>query len=189
MAQLMPPEPIDEAAARAAVPATAIRSAQSERRFRPQPSAGWLRSIRNIDVGIAHCSNETSRRFLPRHQDALRASVSAYEEPITRSTLSANRELMMHVKCPSRSDRSNNSTSALGLPDPDTAAFARKTRTRRLSEARGRCRGRAIPEHIALTVRRGDGGEHAFRVALPPAVAGACIDQEAKHRLAARLPT
>jgi len=85
------PEPNRRAAAHALLPATwRSDQAQCERRFRPQPSADWLRSTgeyRRRHLRIVSVRDQ-SKILAPAYQDALRASVSAYERaasPIARS--------------------------------------------------------------------------------------------------------
>lgn len=131
----------------------------------------------NVDVGISRIVSvrDHSKSLASTYQDALRASVSAYEKAGQPDrALSMNRELMMHVRNVHREaimQQQQQHLQRLGLPDPDTASLKAienkdEALKQKLEEAAAK-QGEFL-EHMALTVelREEDSGEHAFRVAM-----------------------
>jgi putative two-component system response regulator len=131
----------------------------------------------NVDMGISRivAVRDQSKLLATSYQDALRASVSAYEKAGQPDrALSMNRELMMHVRNIHREaimQQQQQHLQRLGLPDLDTASLrAIENRDdalkQKLEDATAK-QGEFL-EHMALTVelREEDSGEHAFRVAM-----------------------
>jgi len=131
----------------------------------------------NVDVGISRIvAIRDQAKILPgSYQDALRASVNAYETAGRPDrALSMNRELMMHVRNLHREaimQQQQQHLQRLGLPDSDTAALRviedkDEALKQKLEDAAAK-QGQFL-EHMALTVelREEDSGEHAFRVAM-----------------------
>jgi putative two-component system response regulator len=131
----------------------------------------------NVDVGISRivAIREQSKVLPSSYQEALRASVSAYERAGRPDrALSMNRELMMHVRNIHREaimQQQQQHLQRLGLPDPDAASLRAiedkdVSLKQKLEDAAAK-QGEFL-EHMALTVelREEDSGEHAFRVAM-----------------------
>jgi len=131
----------------------------------------------NVDVGISRivAIRDQSRILSGSYQDALRASVSAYERAGQPDrALSMNRELMMHVRNLHREaimQQQQQHLQRLGLPDSDTASLRvledkDEALQKKLEDAAAK--QSEFLEHMALTVelREEDSGEHAFRVAM-----------------------
>jgi putative two-component system response regulator len=131
----------------------------------------------NLDVGISRIVSvrEQSKSLAWSYQEALRASVNAYERAGQPDrAISMNRELMMHVRNLHREaimQQQQQHLVRLGLPDTDTASLRaiedRDDELRRKLEEAAAKQGEFL-EHMALTVelREEDSGEHAFRVAM-----------------------
>jgi putative two-component system response regulator len=156
----------------------------------------------NVDVGISRIvAVRDQSKILPgSYQDALRASVNAYETAGQPDrALSMNRELMMHVRNLHREaimQQQQQQLVRLGLPDTDTASLRAiedkdEALRRKLEEAAAK-QGEFL-EHMALTVelREEDTGEHAFRVAMWAHLLalehGIDPDEASRIELAARL--
>jgi putative two-component system response regulator len=131
----------------------------------------------NLDVGISRiiAIRDQAKALAPAYQDALRASISAYERAGQPDrALSMNRELMMHVRNLHREaimQQQQQHLQRLGLPDTDTAILRvledkDDALKQKLEDAAAK-QGEFL-EHMALTVelREEDSGEHAFRVAM-----------------------
>jgi putative two-component system response regulator len=131
----------------------------------------------NVDVGISRivAIRDQSKVLPGAYQDALRASVNAYENAGQPDrALSMNRELMMHVRNLHREaimQQQQQHLQRLGLPDADTASLRAiedrdEVLKHKLEEAAAK-QGEFL-EHMALTVelREEVSGEHAFRVAM-----------------------
>jgi putative two-component system response regulator len=170
---------IDEAAAHAAVARDmAIKSGAVRAKISAATVSGLVEVYKgNIDVGISRIVSvrDQSKILAPAYQDALRASVSAYERAGQPDrALSMNRELMMHVRNVHREaimQQQQQHLQRLGLRDPDTASLRAiedkdEVLKRKLEDAAAK-QGEFL-EHMALTVelREEDSGEHAFRVAM-----------------------
>jgi putative two-component system response regulator len=131
----------------------------------------------NIDVGISRivAVRDQSKILTTSYQEALRASVSAYEKAGQPDrAISMNRELMMHVRNVHREaimQQQQQHLQRLGLPDPDAASLRlledKDEALRQKLEDAAAKQGEFL-EHMALTVelREEDSGEHAFRVAM-----------------------
>jgi putative two-component system response regulator len=131
----------------------------------------------NVDVGISRivAIRDHSKILAATYQEALRASVTAYEKAGQPDrALSMNRELMMHVRNMHRDaimQQQQQHLQRLGLPDPDTASLRlledKDEALRQKLEDAAAKQGEFL-EHMALTVelREEDSGEHAFRVAM-----------------------
>jgi putative two-component system response regulator len=131
----------------------------------------------NLDVGISRivAVREQAKVLAGSYQDALRASVEAYERAGQPDrAISMNRELMMHVRNLHREaimQQQQQHLQRLGLPDTDTATLRviqdkDEVLKQKLEDAAAK-QGEFL-EHMALTVelREEDSGEHAFRVAM-----------------------
>jgi putative two-component system response regulator len=131
----------------------------------------------NVDMGISRivAVRDQSKSLATSYQEALRASVSAYEKAGQPDrALSMNRELMMHVRNIHREaimQQQQQHLQRLGLPDLDTASLRAienrdEALKQKLEDAAAK-QGEFL-EHMALTVelREEDSGEHAFRVAM-----------------------
>jgi putative two-component system response regulator len=131
----------------------------------------------NVDVGVSRivAIREQSKILPGSYQEALRASVNAYERAGQPDrAISMNRELMMHVRNLHREaimQQQQQHLQRLGLPDPDTASLKAiedkdEALRRKLEDAAAK-QGEFL-EHMALTVelREEESGEHAFRVAM-----------------------
>jgi len=131
----------------------------------------------NTDVGISRivAVRDQSKILVSSYQDALRASVNAYEKAGQPDrALSMNRELMMNVRNIHREaimQQQQQHLHRLGLPDTDTASLRAiedkdEALKQKLEDAAAK-QGEFL-EHMALTVelREEDSGEHAFRVAM-----------------------
>jgi putative two-component system response regulator len=131
----------------------------------------------NIDLGVSRIVNvrDQSKILAHAYQEALRASVAAYEKAGQPDrALSMNRELMMHVRNLHREaimQQQQQHLQRLGLPDSDTASLRAiedkdEALKRKLEDAAAK-QGEFL-EHMALTVelREEESGEHAFRVAM-----------------------
>jgi putative two-component system response regulator len=180
MAQLMLAlNRIEEAAAHAAVARDmAIKSGAVRAKISAATVSGLVEVYKgNIDVGISRIVSvrDQSKILAAEYQDALRASVSAYERAGQPDrALSMNRELMMHVRNVHREaimQQQQQHLQRLGLPDPDTASLRAiedkdEALKQKLEDAAAK-QGEFL-EHMALTVelREEDSGEHAFRVAM-----------------------
>jgi putative two-component system response regulator len=169
----------EEAAAHAAVAReVAQRSGAARARISAATVSGLVEVYRgNVDVGISRivAVREKSRIVAGTYQDALRASVSAYEKAGQPDrALSMNRELMMHVRNLHREaimQQQQQHLHRLGLPDADAASLRAledkdEALKKKLEDAAAK-QGEFL-EHMALTVelREEDSGEHAFRVAM-----------------------
>jgi putative two-component system response regulator len=156
----------------------------------------------NVDVGISRivAVRDQSKILPSSYQDALRASVNAYEKAGQPDrALSMNRELMMHVRNLHREaimQQQQQHLQRLGLPDSDTATLRfiedkDEALKKKLEDAAAK-QGEFL-EHMALTVelREEESGEHAFRVAmwahLLAVEHGLDPDQAERIELAARL--
>jgi putative two-component system response regulator len=156
----------------------------------------------NIDVGISRIVSvrDQSKILTTSYQEALRASVSAYEKAGQPDrAISMNRELMMHVRNIHRDaimQQQRQHLQRLGLPDSDTASLRLiedqdEALRQKLEDAAAK--QSEFLEHMALTVelREEDSGEHAFRVAmwahLLALEAGIDPDEAERIELAARL--
>lgn len=131
----------------------------------------------NVDVGISRIvAIRDQSKILPGlYQEALRASVSAYEKAGRPDrAISMNRELMMHVRNLNREaimQQQQQHLQRLGLPDSDAAglrAIENKDEVLRQKLEDAAAKQGEFLEHMALTVelREEDSGEHAFRVAM-----------------------
>ena len=170
---------IDEAAAHAAIAREmAARSRATRAKISAATVSGLVEVYRgNVDVGISRivAVRDQSKLLPGSYQDALRASVEAYERAGRPDrALSMNRELMMHVRSLHREaimQQQQLHLQRLGLPDEDTAGLRviegkDETLKQKLEDAAAK-QGEFL-EHMALTVelREEDSGEHAFRVAM-----------------------
>ena len=156
----------------------AIRSGAARAKISAATVSGLVEVYRgNVDVGISRivAVRDQSKILAGPYQDALRASVSAYERAGQPDrALSMNRELMMHVRNLHREaimQQQQQHLQRLGLPDADTASLRAiedkdEALKRKLEDAAAK-QGEFL-EHMALTVelREEDSGEHAFRVAM-----------------------
>jgi putative two-component system response regulator len=131
----------------------------------------------NVDMGISRivAVRDQSKSLATSYQDALRASVTAYEKAGQPDrALSMNRELMMHVRNIHREaimQQQQQHLQRLGLPDLDTAslrAIENKDEALKQKLEDAATKQGEFLEHMALTVelREEDSGEHAFRVAM-----------------------
>jgi putative two-component system response regulator len=131
----------------------------------------------NVDVGISRivAIRDQSKILAATYQEALRASVTAYEKAGQPDrALSMNRELMMHVRNVHRDaimQQQQQHLQRLGLPDSDTASLRLiedKDEALRQKLEDAAAKQSEFLEHMALTVelREEDSGEHAFRVAM-----------------------
>jgi putative two-component system response regulator len=156
----------------------------------------------NVDVGISRivAVRDQSRVVAGSYQEALRASVDAYERAGQPDrALSMNRELMMHVRNAHREaimQQQQQHLHRLGLPDSDSASLRAiedkdEALKKKLEDAAAK-QGEFL-EHMALTVelREEESGEHAFRVAMWAHLLalehGIDPDQAQRIELAARL--
>jgi putative two-component system response regulator len=131
----------------------------------------------NVDMGISRivAVRDQSKTLASSYQEALRASVAAYERAGQPDrALSMNRELMMHVRNIHREailQQQQQHLQRLGLPNTDTASLRiiedKDEALRQKLEDAAAKQGEFL-EHMALTVelREEDSGEHAFRVAM-----------------------
>jgi putative two-component system response regulator len=170
---------VDDAAAHAKIAREmAVRSGAARAKITAATMSGLVEVYRgNVDVGISRivAVRDQSRILSGSYQDALRASVSAYERAGQPDrALSMNRELMMHVRNLHREaimQQQQQHLHRLGLPDTDTASLRviedkDEILKKKLEDAAAK-QGEFL-EHMALTVelREEDSGEHAFRVAM-----------------------
>jgi putative two-component system response regulator len=169
----------DEAASHAAIARDmAVRSGAARAKLSAATVSGLVEVYKgNVDVGISRIvAIRDQSKILPgAYQEALRASVNAYEKGGQPDrALSMNRELMMHVRNLHRESimqQQQQHLQRLGLPDSDTASLRviedRDEALRRKLEDAAAKQGEFL-EHMALTVelREEDSGEHAFRVAM-----------------------
>ena len=156
----------------------AIRSGAARAKITAATMSGLVEVYKgNVDVGISRivAVRDQSRILSGSYQDALRASVSAYERAGQPDrALSMNRELMMHIRNLHREaimQQQQQHLQRLGLPDTDTASLRvledrDEVLKKKLEDAAAK-QGEFL-EHMALTVelREEDSGEHAFRVAM-----------------------
>jgi putative two-component system response regulator len=169
----------DEAALHATVAREmAARSGAVRAKISAASVSGLVEVYRgNIDLGISRivAARDQSKVTASSYQDALRASVNAYEKAGQPDrALSMNRELMMHVRNIHREaimQQQRQHLQRLGLPDEDTAGLRviedkDEALQKKLEDAAAK-QGEFL-EHMALTVelREEDSGEHAFRVAM-----------------------
>jgi putative two-component system response regulator len=169
----------EEALAHAAVAREmAVRSGAARAKLSAATVSGLVEVYRgNVDVGISRivAVRDQSKILAGTYQDALRASVSAYEKAGQPDrALSMNRELMMHVRNLHREaimQQQQQHLQRLGLPDADAASLRAiedkdEALKKKLEDAAAK-QGEFL-EHMALTVelREEDSGEHAFRVAM-----------------------
>jgi putative two-component system response regulator len=170
---------IEDAAAHAAIARDmAVKSGAVRAKISAASVSGLVEVYKgNIDVGISRivAVRDQSKILAGPYQDALRASVSAYERAGQPDrALSMNRELMMHVRNIHREaimQQQQQHLQRLGLPNPDTASLRAiedrdEALKQKLEEAAAK--QSEFLEHMALTVelREEDSGEHAFRVAM-----------------------
>jgi putative two-component system response regulator len=170
---------IDDAATHAVVARDmASRSGAARAKISAATVSGLVEVYRgNVDVGISRivAVRDQSKILASSYQEALRASVSAYEKAGQPDrALSMNRELMMHVRNLHREaimQQQQQHLQRLGLSDSDTASLRLledkdEVLKRKLEDAAAK-QGEFL-EHMALTVelREEDSGEHAFRVAM-----------------------
>jgi putative two-component system response regulator len=170
---------VEDAAAHAAV---ARQMATMSGALRAKISAATISGLvevykGNVDVGISRivAIRDQSKILSGSYQDALRASVDAYEKAGQPDrAISMNRELMMHVRNLHREaimQQQQQHLQRLGLPDSDTASLrvieSRDEILKQKLEDAAAKQGEFL-EHMALTVelREEDSGEHAFRVAM-----------------------
>jgi putative two-component system response regulator len=169
----------DEAAAHATVAREmAARSGAARAKIAAATVSGLVEVYKgNVDVGISRivAVRDQSKMMAGSYQDALRASVNAYEKAGQPDrALSMNRELMMHVRNLNREaimQQQQQHLQRLGLPDSDTASLRiiedkDDALKKKLQDAAAK-QGEFL-EHMALTVelREEESGEHAFRVAM-----------------------
>jgi putative two-component system response regulator len=180
MAQLMLAlNRIDDAAVHAAIARDmAVKSGAVRAKISAATVSGLVEVYKgNTDVGISRivAVRDQSKILANSYQDALRASVSAYERAGQPDrALSMNRELMMHVRNIHREaimQQQQQHLQRLGLPDPDTAslrAIEDKDEALKLKLEDAAAKQGEFLEHMALTVeiREEESGEHAFRVAM-----------------------
>jgi putative two-component system response regulator len=195
---------VNEAGPHAAVAREmAIRSGAARAKMAAATVSGLVDVYKgNIDVGISRivAIRDQSKILAGSYQEALRASVSAYERAGQPDrALSMNRELMMHVRNLHREaimQQQQQHLVRLGLPDTDTASLRAiedkdEVLKRKLEEAAAK-QGEFL-EHMALTVelREEETGEHAFRVAMWAHLLalehGIDPDEASRIELAARL--
>jgi putative two-component system response regulator len=170
---------IDDAAKHAALAREmAARSGAARAKISAATVSGLVEVYKgNVDMGISRivAVRDQSKSLATSYQDALRASVSAYEKAGQPDrALSMNRELMMHVRNIHREaimQQQQQHLQRLGLPDLDTASLRAienrdEALKQKLEDAAAK-QGEFL-EHMALTVelREEDSGEHAFRVAM-----------------------
>lgn len=170
---------VDEAATHASIARDmAIKSGAVRAKISAATVSGLVEVYKgHVDVGISRivAIRDQSRILSGSYQDALRASVNAYEKAGQPDrALSMNRELMMHVRNLHREaimQQQQQHLQRLGLPDPDTASLRviedkDEALKQKLEDAAAK-QGEFL-EHMALTVelREEDSGEHAFRVAM-----------------------
>jgi putative two-component system response regulator len=170
---------VDEALAHATIAREmASRSGALRAKISAATVSGLVEVYRgNIDVGISRivAVRDQSKILTTSYQEALRASVSAYEKAGRPDrAISMNRELMMHVRNVHREaimQQQQQQLQRLGLPDADTASLRiiedkDEVLRQKLEDAAAK-QGEFL-EHMALTVelREEDSGEHAFRVAM-----------------------
>jgi putative two-component system response regulator len=170
---------VDDAASHAAVARDmAARSGAVRAKISAATVSGLVDVYRgNIDLGVSRIVNvrDQSKILAHAYQEALRASVAAYEKAGQPDrALSMNRELMMHVRNLHREaimQQQQQHLQRLGLPDSDTASLRAiedkdEALKRKLEDAAAK-QGEFL-EHMALTVelREEESGEHAFRVAM-----------------------
>jgi putative two-component system response regulator len=181
----------------------AARSGAARAKIAAATVSGLVEVYRgSVDVGISRIvAIRDQSKILPGlYQDALRASVNAYEKAGQPDrALSMNRELMMHVRNLHREaimQQQQQHLQRLGLPDSDTAGLRAiedrdEVLKRKLEDAAAK-QGQFL-EHMALTVelREEDTGEHAFRVAMWAHLLGLehgiDPDEASRIELAARL--
>lgn len=195
---------VDDAALHAAVAREmAVKSGAVRAKISAATVSGLVEVYKgNVDVGISRivAIRDQSKILASAYQEALRASVSAYEKAGQPDrALSMNRELMMHVRNVHREaimQQQQQHLQRLGLPDSDTAslrAIEDKDEALRQKLEDAAARQGEFLEHMALTVelREEDSGEHAFRVAMWAhmlALEAGVDSEEAKRiELAARL--
>jgi putative two-component system response regulator len=195
---------ITEAVAHAAVAREmAARSGSARAKVSAATVSGLVEVYRgNVDVGISRivAVRDQAKILAASYQDALRASVSAYERAGQPDrALSMNRELMMHVRNIHREaimQQQQQHLVRLGLPDTDRASLRAiedkdEVLKKKLEEAAAK-QGEFL-EHMALTVelREEETGEHAFRVAMWAHLLalehGIDPDEASRIELAARL--
>lgn len=170
---------VDEAAQHAAsAREMAVRSGAARAKISAATVSGLVEVYKgNVDVGISRivAIRDQAKALAPSYQDALRASINAYERAGQPDrALSMNRELMMHVRNVHREailQQQQQHLQRLGLPDTDTAILRvledkDEALKQKLEDAAAK-QGEFL-EHMALTVelREEDSGEHAFRVAM-----------------------
>ncbi len=122
---------IDDAATHAAVAREmAAKSGAVRAKISAATVSGLVEVYKgNVDVGISRivAVRDQAKVLAPSYQDALRASVNAYERAGQPDrALSMNRELMMHVRNIHREaimQQQQQHLQRLGLPDPDTASL------------------------------------------------------------------
>jgi putative two-component system response regulator len=194
----------EEASTHAAVAREmAVRSGAARAKISAATVSGLVEVYRgNVDVGISRivAARDQSRILAGTYQDALRASVNAYEKAGQPDrALSMNRELMMHVRNLHREaimQQQQQHLQRLGLPDHDAASLRAiedkdEALKKKLEDAAAK-QGEFL-EHMALTVelREEDSGEHAFRVAMWAHLLalehGIDADEAQRIELAARL--
>jgi putative two-component system response regulator len=194
----------DEAAMHAATAREmAVRSGAARAKISAATVSGLVEVYKgNVDVGISRIvAIRDQAKVLPgSYQEALRASVNAYETAGRPDrALSMNRELMMHVRNIHREailQQQQQHLQRLGLPDPDAASLRliedRDEALKKKLEDAAAKQGEFL-EHMALTVelREEDSGEHAFRVAMWAHLLalehGIAPDEAQRIELAARL--
>lgn len=170
---------VEDAAAHAAVAREmAAKSGAVRAKISAATISGLVEVYRgNLDVGISRIVSirDQSKVLSGAYQDALRASVNAYEKAGQPDrAISMNRELMMHVRNIHREaimQQQQQHLQRLGLPDGDTAglrAIESKDEVLKQKLEDAAAKQSEFLEHMALTVelREEDSGEHAFRVAM-----------------------
>jgi putative two-component system response regulator len=170
---------VEDAAVHAAVAREmAAKSGAVRARISAATISGLVEVYRgNLDVGISRivAIRDQSKVLSGAYQDALRASVNAYEKAGQPDrAISMNRELMMHVRNLHREaimQQQQQHLQRLGLPDSDAAglrAIESKDEVLKQKLEDAAAKQSEFLEHMALTVelREEDSGEHAFRVAM-----------------------